>query len=111
MRQATHLSGSLSHFSVGGYLHCGEAARFGNSVIEGEWGNYLKADILAAIELAEGQQGNDGQDGHNSGQCGGSAVVAADDLLGKHEYAHHKARQNDAHRTFVILLRITFKRC
>ena len=22
MRQATHLSGSLSHFSVGGYLHC-----------------------------------------------------------------------------------------
>ena len=73
MRQATRLSGSLSHFSVGGYLRCGEAARFGNSVIEGEWGNYLKADILAAIELAEGQQGNDGQDGHNSGQCGGSA--------------------------------------
>lgn len=61
-------------------MHCSEAARFGNSVIEGEWGNYLKADILAAIELAEGQQGNDGQDGHNSGQCGGSAVVAADDL-------------------------------
>jgi len=61
-------------------LHCGEAARFGNSVIEGEWGNYLKADILAAIELAEGQQGNDGQDGHDGGQCGCSAVVAADDL-------------------------------
>ena len=61
-------------------MHCGEAARFGNSVIEGEWGNYLKADILAAIELAEGQQGNDGQDGHDGGQCGCSAVVAADDL-------------------------------
>ena len=43
-------------------------------------GDYLKADILAAIELAESQQRNDGEDGHNGGQCGCSAVVAADDL-------------------------------
>ena len=49
-------------------------------MIEGEWGNYLKTDILAAIELAESQQRNDGEDGHNGGQCGCSAVVAADDL-------------------------------
>ena len=49
-------------------------------MLEGEREDYLKADILSAIELAEGQQGDDGQDGHDGGQCGCSAVVAADDL-------------------------------
>ena len=49
-------------------------------MIKGERGNRLKADVLAAVELAEGQQGDDGQDGHDGGQCGCGAVVAADDL-------------------------------
>ena len=42
--------------------------------------NRLKADVLAAVELAEGQQGDDGQAGHDGGQCSCGAVVAADDL-------------------------------
>ena len=51
-------------------------------MIEGEWGNYLKADILAAIELAEGQQGNDGQDGHDGGPVSYTHLPSPRDISG-----------------------------